>query len=127
MVAVDPKTFKVLSRVQMVQVIGGRVTATQYHVNDYAFVAKTTNLYRYERNGKNLILDKIWGPVPYVKPSQTLAGAVVLAGDWLILSTNSNPAKVLSLLSREDNRFSKPVLEYRLTKLVSFSPDERLL
>lgn len=54
----DPKTFKVPNRVQMEQVIGGQVTATQYHVNDYAFVAGTTNLYGYERNGKNLILTR---------------------------------------------------------------------
>ena len=62
--------------------IGGRVTATQYHGIDYAYVAGATNLYRYEWNGKNLILDTSWGPVPYLKPGQTLAGAVVLAADW---------------------------------------------
>ena len=33
---------------------------------------------------------------------------------------------IYRLSSREDNRFSKSVLAYRLTKIVSFSPDERL-
>jgi hypothetical protein len=57
LVAVDPKTFKVLDSVQLKQMIGGRVTATQYHGRDYAYLAGSTNLYRYEWNGKNLTLD----------------------------------------------------------------------
>jgi len=34
------------------------------------------------------------GPVPYLKPGQTIAGAVEILGDWMILTTNGNPSNV---------------------------------
>jgi hypothetical protein len=32
-------------------------------------------------DGNNITLDETWGPVPYLKPSQTIAGAVMIMGD----------------------------------------------
>ncbi|MGA9841778.1 MAG: hypothetical protein WBQ25_05645 [Nitrososphaeraceae archaeon] len=64
LVAVDSKTLKVLDSVPLAQLIGGRLTATQYHGKDYAYLAGSTNLYRYVWDGKNLTLDSSWGPVP---------------------------------------------------------------
>jgi hypothetical protein len=47
MVAVDSKSFKVLDYIQLKQLTGGRITATEYHGKDYAYVPGTTDLYRY--------------------------------------------------------------------------------
>jgi hypothetical protein len=88
MVAVDSNTLKVLDWVQLEEMIGGRITATQYDGHNYAYVAGQTNLYRYEWNGQNLTLDESWGPVSYLLPGQTSASAAGIMGDWVILMTN---------------------------------------
>lgn len=109
MVAVDSKTFKILDWVQLEQMIGGRITATQYHGKNYAYIAGQTNLYRYEWNGKNLSLDTSWGPVPYLLPGQTPASAAAVMGDWVILMTNGGaPTSVpLSLIAISQANASK--------------------
>ncbi len=94
---VDPKTWKVLDWVQAKENSAGRISATQYHGKDYAYFAGTSSLYRYVWDGKNITLDTSWGPVSYLKPGQTGAGAVVLAGDWVILSTNGIPTSKVPL------------------------------
>ena len=38
--------------------IGSRLTATQYHDKDYAYLPGNTSLYRYEWDGKNLNTDE---------------------------------------------------------------------
>lgn len=45
-------------------------------------------------DGKNITLDKTGGPVPYLKPGQVGAGAVMILGDGVVLTTNGNPSKV---------------------------------
>jgi hypothetical protein len=94
---VDPKNWKVLSWVQAKENSAGRISTTQYHGKDYAYFAGTSSLYRYVWDGKNITLDTSWGPVSYLKPGQTGAGAVVLAGDWVILSTNGIPTSKVPL------------------------------
>jgi hypothetical protein len=94
LVAVDSKTFKVLDWVQLEQMIGGRVTATQYHGKDYAYLPGTTELYRYEWNGQNLTLDKSWGPVSYLLPNQTAASACGIMEDYVVCQTNGQPSNV---------------------------------
>jgi hypothetical protein len=91
LVAVDSKTFKVLDSIPLEQLIGGRVTATQYEDKDYAYLAGSTNLYRYEWNGQNLTLDESWGPVSYLLPGQTAASACGIMGDWVVCQTNGGP------------------------------------
>lgn len=94
MVAVDSKTFKVLDYIQLKQLIGGRITATQYHGKDYAYLAGTTELYRYQWDGKKLSLDTSWGPVSYLLPGQTAASACGIMGDYVLCQTNGSPSKV---------------------------------
>jgi hypothetical protein len=107
LVAVDSKTFKVLDSVQLKQ-IGGRVTATQYHGKNYAYLAGTTNLYRYDWHGKNLTLDNTWGPVSYLLPGQTSASACGIMADWVICMTNGTPAKApLSIFAISQANASK--------------------
>lgn len=88
MVAVDSKTFKVLDWVQLEEMIGGRITATEYNGKDYTYLTGTSNLYRYEWDGKNLTMDNSWGPIPYLLPGQTSASACGIANEWVICMTN---------------------------------------
>jgi hypothetical protein len=83
---IDSKTWKVLGWVQGTENSIGRVSASQYHGKDYAYFAGSTNIFRYVWDGKNITLDKTWGPVPYLKPGQTIAGALSLwvIGSWSV-------------------------------------------
>jgi hypothetical protein len=108
LVAVNSKTIKVLDWIQMEEMIGGRITATQYNGKDYAYAAGQTKLYRYEWNGQNLTLDKSWGPVPYLLPNQTSASACGIMDEWVVCMTNGNPAKVpLSIFAVSQANASK--------------------
>lgn len=89
--AVDSKTFKILDSVQLPQMIGGRPTVSVYHGKDYAYFAGSSNIYRYEWNGKNLTLDKSWNVSSYLLPGQTQGSGPAIMGDWIILSTNTQP------------------------------------
>lgn len=91
---VDPKTWKVLDSIQSSENSAGRITASEFNGKNYAYFAGTSNVFRYVWDGNHITLDKTWGPVPYLKPGQTLAGAVMILGDWMILTTNGNPSNV---------------------------------
>lgn len=97
LVAVDSKTFKVLDWIQMEQMIGGRITATQYNGKNYAYAAGQTNLYRYEWDGKNLTRDESWGPVSYLLPGQTSASACGIMSEWVVCQTNGGGVSNVSL------------------------------
>jgi hypothetical protein len=89
---VDPKTWKVLDWVQASENSGGRITAAEFDGKNYAYFGGTAGVFRYVWDGKNLTLDKTWGPVSYLKPGQTLSGAVMILKDWVVLTTNGNSA-----------------------------------
>jgi hypothetical protein len=91
---VDPKTWEVLDWVQGTENSAGRITASEFDGKNYAYFAGTSNVFRYVWDGNNITLDETWGPVPYLKPGQTLAGAVMVLNDWVVLTTNGNPADV---------------------------------
>jgi len=94
---VDPKTMTVLASVQLEQMIGGRITTSEFNGKKYAYLAGSTKLYRYEWDGKNLTLDQSWGPVDYLLPGQTSASAAFIMGDWVLLMTNGGGASNTSL------------------------------
>lgn len=96
-VVVDSKTFKILDWVQLEQMIGGRILATQYKGKNYAYLAGQTKLYRYIWDGKKLTLDESWGPVSYLLPDQTSASAPMIMGDWVILMTNGGAPSTVPL------------------------------
>ena len=102
---VDPKTWKVLDWVQGNENGGGRITASEFDGNNYAYFAGSSNVFRYVWDGNSISLDETWGPVPYLKPGQTLAGAVMILNDWVVLTTNGNPSNtsmsVVSYLPRK--------------------------
>jgi hypothetical protein len=91
-VAVDPKTFNVLDWKQLPQMIGGRIPVTQFQGKDYTYLAGSSQMYRYEWNGKNITLDTSWGPVSYLLPGQTGATAPIIMGNWVVATTNSSPS-----------------------------------
>jgi hypothetical protein len=91
---VDPKTWKVLDWVQATENSAGRITASEFNGKNYAYFAGTSNVFRYVWDGNNITLDETWGPVSYLKPGQTIAGAVMILGDWMVLTTNGNPSNV---------------------------------
>jgi hypothetical protein len=93
-VVVDSKNFTVLDWAQLEQMIGGRVTATQYNGKSYAYLAGSTKLYRC---GMANIPDNSWGPVSYLQPGQTSASAPVIMGNWVILMTNGGAPTNTSL------------------------------
>ena len=94
LVAVNPDTLEVLDWIQLPDNISGRVTTTEFGGHKYAYVTGTSQIYRYEWDGNKLKQDPDWGPVTYTKEGQGQSGAAVVMGDWVILSTNGNPAEV---------------------------------
>ncbi|MEW1636830.1 hypothetical protein AB0469_22475 [Streptomyces sp. NPDC093801] len=91
---VDPKTFKVLSWTQLKGNVLGRVTTSRYQGRDYAYVTTPTQLFRYVWDGRTIKQDPAWGPITYATSGQTQAGAPVIMGDWVVMSTNGTAAKV---------------------------------
>ncbi|HEX6281829.1 MAG TPA: hypothetical protein VFZ67_06335 [Nitrososphaera sp.] len=91
---VDSRTWEVLDSVQGEENSIRRVSAVQFNGKNYAYFAGSENVYRYEWDGMNITPDESWGPVPYVKPGQTTAGALVLTDNFVLLSTNGNPTNV---------------------------------
>ena len=105
---VDPKTWKVLDWVQGTENSGGRITASEFNGKNYAYFAGTSNVFRYVWDGNNITLDDTWGPVPYLKPGQTLAGSVMILDDWMILTTNGNPSNTpMSVVAISQENSSK--------------------
>jgi len=86
--AVDPHTLKVLDWKELPQMMGPRNTVTQFDGKDYLYLVGSSNLYRYEWNGKNLTLDTKWGPVPYLTKGQTSGTAPAIIGNWVVVMTN---------------------------------------
>jgi DNA-binding beta-propeller fold protein YncE len=108
---VDPENLKVLDWIQLPENIIGRVTTAVFEGRKFAYVSGAEKLYRYEWDGNKLAQDPDWGPVTYVKPGQTIAGAAVVMNDWVTISTNGNPATVpmtvLAISQADDSRIAR--------------------
>lgn len=87
-VVVDPNTYEVLDWKELPQMMGPRNTATQFQGKDYLYLVGSSNLYRYEWDGRNITLDTNWGPVPYLTKGQTSGCAPAIIGDWVAVLTN---------------------------------------
>jgi hypothetical protein len=110
MVAVDPKTWKVLDWIELEQNAASRPVAENYNGKNYAYFSGTSDLYRYIWNGKNITLDESWGPVQLSGPNQTGISAPVIGGDWVFAMTNNVPADVpMSLVAVSQLNSSKVV------------------
>jgi hypothetical protein len=94
-VAIDPRTLKVIDQIQAPQPIGGRITSVRIKGKDYIYLAGSTQIFRYLYAGGRLSLDTTWGPVTYLDPAsgQTVASAVVVMNDWVVFADNGQPVK----------------------------------
>ena len=91
---VDSKNFTILDSVQLLEMIGGRVTTTVYDGENYLYLVGLSQVYRYVWDGQNLTPDNSWGPVSYLKPGQGAGTAAAVMGDWIVIQTNGVPSNV---------------------------------
>lgn len=108
MVAINPKTLKVISQITLPQMIGGRVTTARFDNRNYIYLPGTKSLYRYTFENGKFAADPNWGPVPYLKQGQTAGSAVAVLGDYVVLMTNggaptSTPMSVVAV-SQSDSK-----------------------
>src|SRR4029450_13673404 len=97
---VNPLNLQLLNWVQLKDNMVGRVTTTVFNGHNYIYVTGANQILRYVWDGKQITQDSSWGPVTYTTAGQTQAGAPVVMNDWVVLSTNGNPAQVpLSVLA----------------------------
>lgn len=102
LVAIDPKTLKVLAQVTLPEMMGGRVTTTTYNGKNEIYLPGATKLYRYTYENGKLVEDTTWGPVSYLKSGQTAASAMAVTGDYVVAMTNggaptSTPMSVVAV------------------------------
>lgn len=88
MVAIDPKTFKVLAEITLPEMIGGRITTTVRDGVPDIYLPGATKLYRYTYQHGKFAVDPTWGPVPYLKSGQTAASGMAVIGGYVVAMTN---------------------------------------
>jgi hypothetical protein len=91
-VAIDPQTLKIVDQVVAPQFIGGRITATVFKNQFYAYLTGQTTVFRYIYQDRHLTLDTSWNPGTVVLPGQSGPTAVSVMNDWIIFATNGVPA-----------------------------------
>lgn len=91
LVMIDPKTMKIVWTGEANELIGGRITATQFRGTEYVYLAGLDKLYRMRRDGARLVADTGWGPVTYREGKETPGTAAVGFGDFVVIQTNALP------------------------------------
>jgi hypothetical protein len=92
-VAINPRTLKVIAQIQAPQLVVGRITSVRFKGKDYVYLAGSSQIFRYRYAGGHLSLDSTWGPVTYLTPGsgQTNASSVVVMNDWVVFADNGVP------------------------------------
>jgi hypothetical protein len=106
LVAIEPETLGIVSRLEMHEPAFGRITSTTHNGQQVVYVAGYKNILRYLFRDEQLVLDLAWGPVPYLLEGQTPASAIAVIGDYIALQTNASPAKTamsLVVISQMDS------------------------
>lgn len=88
MVAINPTTLQVEGQTTLPEMIGGRLTTTEYDGEGVVYLPGATKLYRYVYADGRFTPDSSWGPVPYLKPGQTAASAVAVINGYVVGMTN---------------------------------------
>ncbi len=88
-VAINSTTLQVLSQVTIPDLCGGRISATSYNDQNYAYVAGNTSVYRLWWSAGQLTVDTSWSPGNIYLPGQTGASAPVIMGDWVLFQTDA--------------------------------------
>ncbi len=102
LVAIDPRTLHVITQTTLPEMMGGRVTTTNYNGTDEIYLPGATKLYRYTYANGKFAEDTTWGPVSYLKSGQTAASAMAVIGDYVVAMTNggaptSTPMSVVAV------------------------------
>ena len=90
--AIDPRTLEIIDQVVAPEFIGGRITATVFKNQFYAYLPGQTTVFRYIYKDRHLTLDTSWDPGTVVLPGQNGPTAVAVMNDWVTLETNATPA-----------------------------------
>jgi hypothetical protein len=91
LVMIDPASMQIIWTGRAEELIGGRITATRHRGKEYVYLAGLDKLYRMRRDGKRLISDEGWGPVPYREGKETPGTAAIGFGDFVVIQTNALP------------------------------------
>jgi hypothetical protein len=91
-VAIDPRTLEVIDQTVAPELIGGRITATEFENHSYVYLTGQTTVYRYIYEDRHLTLDKSWNPGTVVLDDQSGPSAVAVMNDWVVFETNGLPA-----------------------------------
>jgi hypothetical protein len=91
-VAIDPRTLEIIDQGVAPEPIGGRITATVFENQFYAYLTGKTTVFRYIYKDRRLTLDTSWGPGTIVLPGQNGPTAAAVINDWVIVQTNDRPA-----------------------------------
>ena len=91
MVAINPKTLKVITQITLPEMIAGRITTTVYNGKNEIYLPGTSKLYRYTYHNGSFTLDSTWGPVSYLKSGQTPGSAMAVIGNYVAAMTNGQP------------------------------------
>src|SRR5205085_7770614 len=84
-VAIDPRTLKIIDQVVAPEFIGGRVTATEFEHQSYVYLTGQTTVFRYMYEHRRLTLDTAWNPGTVVETGQSGPTAVAVMNDWVLV------------------------------------------
>lgn len=139
MVAIDPVSLKVIGQITLPEMMGGRVTTSSYHGKNYIYLPGTKSLYRYTFANGKFAQDTTWGPVPYLKSSQTSGSAMAAMGDYVVAMTNggaptSTPMSVVAVSQADASEVlnlepfaSANSKNSFIPSMVSVDPDSQLI
>ena len=91
-VAIDPRTLEVIDQTMAPELIGGRITATEFENHSYVYLTGQKTVFRYIYEDRRLTLDSSWDPGTVVLSGQTGPSAVAVTNDWIVFTTNGTPA-----------------------------------
>ncbi len=91
-VAINPSTLQVLSQVTIPDLCGGRISATVYNGQNYAYMTGNASVYRLRWSGGRLTLDTSWSPGSIYLPGQAGGTAPVVVNGWVVFQTDNRPS-----------------------------------
>lgn len=107
-VAIDPRTLKVIDQVVAPEFIGGRITATVFEGHNYVYLTGQTTVFRYIYQDGRLTQDTSWNPGTVVLPGQSGPTAVSVMNDWVVFATNAvaaaTPLSVVAINQTDASR-----------------------
>src|SRR5215470_7873739 len=90
--AIDPRTLEVIDQTVAPELIGGRITATEFENHSYIYLTGQKTVYRYIYENRRLRRDFSWNPGTVVLSGQKGPTAVAVMNDWVVFGTDSLPA-----------------------------------